>query len=75
MISNTDNHNDSIVRAVEALIALQTVLRESRDMALRDLADARQRESLMAEETRRLRARLAHYEQAELQREMTNGAG
>ena len=62
MISNTDNHNDSIVRAVEALIALQTVLRESRDMALRDLDESRRREAMMAEETRRLRARLAHYE-------------
>ena len=62
MISNTDNHNDSIVRAVEALIALQTVLRESRDMALRDLDESRRREAMMAEETRRLRARLAQYE-------------
>lgn len=70
-----DENTNSIMRAVEALISLQSTLREARDMALRDLADARQREAMMAEETRRLRARLAHYEQAELQREMTNGAG
>lgn len=70
-----DENSNSIMRAVEALISLQSTLRESRDMALRDLADARQREAMMAEETRRLRARLAHYEQAELHREMTNGAG
>jgi len=70
-----DENTNSIMRAVEALILLQSTLRESRDMALRDLADARQREAMMAEETRRLRARLAHYEQSELQREMTNGAG
>jgi hypothetical protein len=65
----------SVVNAIRALVELQSVLRESRDMALRELEQARQREAMMAEETRRLRARLAHYEQAELQRELTNGAG
>jgi hypothetical protein len=50
------------VNAITALVELQSVLRSSRDMALRDLEQARQREAMMAEETRRLRARLARYE-------------
>jgi hypothetical protein len=61
----------SVVNAIRALVELQSVLRESRDMALRELEQARQREAMMAEETRRLRARLSHYEKAD----SSNGAG
>jgi hypothetical protein len=53
---------NSVVNAIAALVELQSVLRESRDMALRELEQARQREAMMAEETRRLRAKLAQYE-------------
>lgn len=52
----------SVVNAIRALVELQSVLRDSRDMALRELEQARQREAMMAEETRRLRAKLARYE-------------
>ncbi len=52
----------SVVNAIRALVELQSVLRESRDMAVRELEQARQREGMMAEETRRLRAKLARYE-------------
>lgn len=51
-----------MVNAIRALVELQSVLRDSRDMALRELEQARQREAMMAEETRRLRAKLARYE-------------
>ncbi len=62
---------NSVVNAIAALVELQSVLRQSRDMALRDLEQARQREAMMAEETRRLRAKLARYELEDMDR----GAG